>query len=127
MPADKDKQDQADPEKQVVQVDTTRMTTGSIKFFGDPKLSTPTILARCTKALRYFCVSLITMISGSNMFSGNQSKMINFGLSVFILFLGCVDIVVGVEPDKKNAATALLLMLAIYYFFSNVSIPLAFA
>ena len=92
--------EQQKPEK--VEVDTTKLTTGKVTFFGPIKNPTPTLLARVTKALRYFAVSLITMISATDLLSGGQAKVTNFCLGVFILALGGVDIVIGVEPDKKE-------------------------
>lgn len=85
-----------------VQVDTTAVTKGKVTFFGNVKNPTPTILARVTKALRYFAVSLITMVSATDLFTGGQAKIISFCLGVFILLLGGVDIVIGVEPEKKE-------------------------
>lgn len=85
-----------------VQVDTTKITTGKVTFFGPINNPTPTLLARVTKALRYFAVSLITMVSATDLFSGGQAKIVSFCLGVFILLLGGVDIVIGVEPDKQS-------------------------
>ncbi len=87
---------------EVIQVDTTKSQKGTVKFFGNPKLKTPTILARVTKALRYFSVGIITMVSATDLFSGGEAKIINFGLGVFILLLGSVDMFVGVEPEVKQ-------------------------
>ena len=84
-----------------VQVDTTSITKGKVTFFGPVKNPTPTLLARVTKALRYFAVSLITMISATDLLTGGQAKVTNFCLGVFILALGGVDIIIGVEPDKQ--------------------------
>lgn len=92
------------PEK--IEVDTTKTTSGKVTFFGKISNPTPTLLARITKALRYFAVSLITMISGTDLLSGGQAKITNFCLGVFILALGCVDIVIGVEPENKNPYSA---------------------
>lgn len=92
----------ADEQKEEVQVDTTKLATGKITVFGKMSNPTPTILARATKALRYFSVSLITMVSATDLFTGGQAKIISFCLGVFILMLGGVDIVIGVEPDKKD-------------------------
>jgi len=92
------------PTDHPTEVDTTTLSTGKVTFFGNVSNPTPTILARATRALRYFAVSLITMVSATDLFSGGQSKIISFSLGVFILLLGAVDIVVGVAPDenKKN-------------------------
>lgn len=89
-------------EEQPIQVDTTAPATGKVTFFGNVKNPTPTILARATKALRYFAVSLITMVSATDLFTGAQSKIISFSLGVFILALGAVDIVVGVAPSENE-------------------------
>lgn len=89
-----------------VEVDTTKLTAGKVTFFGPIKNPTPTLLARITKALRYFAVSLITMISATDLLSGGQAKVTNFCLGVFILALGCVDIVIGVEPESKQPYSA---------------------
>lgn len=90
-------------ETEPVQVDTTKISTGTIrvglKGMNNP---TPTILARATKALRYFAVSLITMVSATDIFNGTQSKLISFCLGVFVLATAAVDIVIGVEPEKKD-------------------------
>ena len=94
------------PEQQIqtdeVQIDTTAISKGKITVFGNVSNPTPTILARATKALRYFSVSLITMVSATDLFSGGQAKIISFCLGVFILLLGGVDIVIGVEPTDKK-------------------------
>jgi len=90
-------------ETEPVQVDTTKISTGTIrvgvKGIGNP---TPTILARATKALRYFAVSLITMVSATDIFDGGQAKVISFCLGAFVLATGAIDILIGVEPEKKD-------------------------
>ena len=91
----------ADDQEAIV-VDTTKEATGKVTYFGKVSNPTPTILARATKALRYFAVSLITMVSATDLFTGAQSKVISFSLGVFILALGAVDIVVGVAPSDEN-------------------------
>lgn len=87
-----------------IQVDTTKVTAGKIRIGGKGFLSraTPSMLARVNKALRYFAVSLITMISGTDLFTGGQVKITCFCLGVFILALGGVDILIGVETEKKE-------------------------
>lgn len=88
----------ANPES--VEVDTTKQSKGKIVFSAN--FPTPTLLARITKALRYFAVSLITMVSATDLFDGGQAKIISFCLGVFILLTGAVDIMIGVKPDDKN-------------------------
>jgi len=68
---------------QPVQVDTTKQTVGTVKVgIKGMQNPTPTLLARVTKALRYFAVSLITMISATDLLTGNQAKVTNFCLGV---------------------------------------------
>lgn len=96
-----------------VVVDTTKeIPKGKLKVSWNPfnGLPTPTILARTTKALRYFSVALIGLVSASDLFSGLQAKKVNFCLSVFIYFTGVIDIMIGVEPDKAQRAGILLLI-----------------
>lgn len=91
-----------DEETKPVQVDTTKVTTGTVRVMGKGwRNPTPTLLARVTKGMRYFAVGLITMVSGSDLFTGGQAKIVNFCLGVFILLLGGIDLAVGVEPDKQ--------------------------
>lgn len=92
------------PPTEEIQVDTTKQVTGKIRAFTKIAIFSPTPsgLARATKAVRYFSVGLITMVSGSDIFSGGQAKIINFSLGVFILGLGAVDLLIGVEPDKPQ-------------------------
>lgn len=82
-------------------VDTTTVSKGKVTVFGNINNPTPTILARVTKAMRYFATAMITMVGATDLFSGGQAKIICFILGVTILALGTVDIVIGVEPEKK--------------------------
>ncbi len=56
-------------DQKTTEVDTTNQSTGKI-VFGGINLPTPTLLARVTKSLRYFAVSLITMVSATDLFNG---------------------------------------------------------
>lgn len=89
-----------------IQVDTTKVTKGAIKYFGSPSLPTPTILARVTKALRYFCTSLIVMINSASIFDAQDATIYSFWIGAFILVLGGIDIIVGVEPETKQPYSA---------------------
>jgi hypothetical protein len=62
----------------------------------------PAKLKRILAALKYFCVSLITMVSATDLFSGGQAKIINFSLGVFILFMGAIELATGVKPVEEN-------------------------
>lgn len=88
---------------EVHQVEATVVEKGKVTVNWNPFNSnrTPTILARTTKALRYFCVGLITITSTSNMFTASQSTIIAFWLSCLILFSGAIDVIIGIEPESK--------------------------
>lgn len=85
-----------------ITVDTTAVSKGKVTVFGNINNPTPTILARATKALRYFATAMITMVGATDLFTGGQVKIICFILGVTILALGAVDIIIGVEPEKKS-------------------------
>lgn len=87
----------------VHQVESTVVEKGKITANWNPFNSnkTPTILARVTKALRYFCVGIIGLTSTSNQFTASQATAIAFWLTVVFFLLGAIDIVVGIEPESK--------------------------
>jgi hypothetical protein len=95
-----------EPEKalppDIHQVESTVVEKGKVTVSWNPFNSnrTPTILARTTKALRYFCVGIIGLTSTSNQFSAAQATQIAFWLAALILFLGALDVFIGIEPDK---------------------------
>lgn len=94
-----------------IEAETSETIKGKVRVLGKGWANpTPTKLANITKALRYFMVGCITMVSGSDLFSGGQAKIINFCLGVGILFLGAVDLGVGVEPDKKQVIGSILIL-----------------
>lgn len=105
--------EETNSQEEKVQVDTTKQVSGKIRAFNLTALlsPTPTILARVTKSVRYFAVGLITMVSGSDLFSGKQAKIINFCLGIFILALGALDLAIGVEPDKIQKAGAIIIII----------------
>lgn len=96
-----------EPEKplppDVHQVESTVVEKGKVTVNWNPFNSnrTPTILARTTKALRYFCVGIIGLTSTSNLFTAPQATQIAFWLALFIIFLGALDVFIGIEPETK--------------------------
>lgn len=86
----------------------------------------PAKLALVLKALRYFCTSLIALLSGSTVFTGNQTKYINFILSVFILFTGAIEIAVGVQPLDEIKKELAKRTVSILWFVCFVSIGYTF-
>ncbi len=100
-------------DEQIIQVDETKIVKGKVTLMKGEKWwlkSTPTILARITQALRYFCVAIIGSVSATDLFTGRQAKLINFGLSIFIYFLGAVDVMVGVEPAEREKALKIMIL-----------------
>ncbi len=99
-----------------ISIDTTKEVKG--KIVTNPlkawKLPTPSLLARATDVLRYFSTAIIGLVSGSDMFTGGQAKKKNFGLSVFIVFLGGADRFIGVEPAKRNTIAGWIIVLTFY-------------
>jgi hypothetical protein len=61
-------------------------------------LPAPAKLKRWLAAIRYFLVTMITMVGGTDFFSGAQSKAIVFFMGVGILLTGAIEIGVGVKP-----------------------------
>lgn len=88
--------------KDQIQVDTTKLKTGRLKFFGNVFLPTPTILKRIDQAIRYFCTGMIVIVSTSTLFNAHQSTVLSFWLACIALFTGCIDIIVGVAPNIEN-------------------------
>lgn len=97
MPEDKD--------NKPIEVETPITAPGKVQFmnaagFNNPP---PAKLKRVLAALKYFCVSLITMVSATDLFSGGQAKIISFILGVCILFMGAIELATGVKPvDEKS-------------------------
>lgn len=89
-------------EEEKIEIETTEMAKGKIQVFGKISNPTPARLANWTKGLRYTATGLITMISGTDLFSGGQAKIICFGLGAFILLLGGIDMSVGVKPEENK-------------------------
>lgn len=94
------------PEDNQIQVDQPTITPGKVQFmtaagFQNPP---PLLLKRVLAALKYFAVSLITLVSATDIFSGRQSKIINFALGVAILFMGAIELGTGVKPVEDEKA-----------------------
>lgn len=112
-------------EEQKIEVDVTKQQTGKITFFSNVNYPTPTKLALITKALRYFSVGVITSIAGTDLFTAYQAKAITFGLGLFILLLGGIDIAIGVKPEEEfqflllHTATLHQLHIYIYLYHSK--------
>lgn len=95
------KETMADTDKHEVEVSTLK--TGQLKF-GIDQINNPAPekWKRISSACRYFFVSLITMVSGTDLFVGNQSKIICFVLGILVLVSGAFDVFLGVEPPSSQ-------------------------
>lgn len=75
--------------------------TGTIKFLTSTAAFTnpaPDKLKRVLTAIRYTFVSLITMVSATDLFTGAQSKIISFSLGIAIIVCGGIEFATGVKP-----------------------------
>ncbi len=88
----------ADNEEKI-EVSEPVQKTGTVQFMNSAGFSNPAPdkLKRVLTALRYFCVSLITMVSGTDLFTGAQCKVISFSLGVIIILLGAIEYATGVK------------------------------
>lgn len=93
-------------EENKVEIEKPVDTPGKVQFmtaagFTNPP---PAKLKRVLAALKYFTVSLITLVSATDLFSGRQSKIINFALGLSILAMGAIELATGVKPvDNENS------------------------
>lgn len=87
-----------------IEVAVPEIQKGTVSFMSKSAFSNPAPerMKRILGALRYFCVGLITMVSGTDLFSGRQSKIICFVLGAFILLLGAVELGTGVKTQEEN-------------------------
>lgn len=84
-----------------VEVPVTKESTVSFMTPSGFSNPAPLKLKRVLTALRYFCVGLITAVSGTDLFTGYQSKIISFCLGVVILSLGAIELGTGVKETEK--------------------------
>lgn len=88
---------------ETVEIDVPIEKKGTAKFnfnqFGNPA---PAKWKRIGAAIRYTLTGMITMVAGSDLFTGYQSKVICFGLGALILISGGIEVFMGVEPPDKK-------------------------
>lgn len=92
------------PEDKPIEVQATEVTTGKVSFmtksgFANPP---PIMLKRICAALKYFCVSLITAVGATDIFTGGQAKVICFSLGIAILLIGGIEMATGVKPIEEE-------------------------
>lgn len=88
---------------EIHEVDTTKIKQGRI--VGGWKawsLPTPTALTSVANWIRNICVSGITLVAGTDLFTPHQAKVICFVLGAVVLLTGGAKASVGVDSSKKN-------------------------
>ncbi len=95
MPEDEPKQ---------IEVDETVTKTGTVEFMNQAAFNNPAPdkMKRALAAMKYTFVGLITMVSGTDLFSGYQAKIICFVLGVFILICGGIELSTGVKSIEET-------------------------
>jgi len=96
-------EDIKDTEKEI-EVDVPQMKKGTIQFMNKAGFNNPAPdkLKRVLAALKFSFVSIITMVSGTDLFTGYQSKIISFTLGLAIIILGGVELATGVKSIDEN-------------------------
>lgn len=95
------------PEEKVpegVEITEPIIAQGEVKFMTKSAFTNPAPekLKRIIKALNYFCVGLVTVVGATDLFTGKQSKIIVFVIGVFVLFLGSMEVAIGVKPAEDK-------------------------
>lgn len=85
-----------------VQVETTKVIQGKVRYFGDNKWKTPALLARIDKGLRMFFYATSTSLVVSDLLSHRNLKIAVLILTIATAFTYFLDTVIGVEPEKPN-------------------------
>jgi hypothetical protein len=84
---------------QQIEVQEPAVKTGTVEMFNKAGFNNPAPdkLKRVLTAMRYTFVGLITMVSGTDLFTGYQSKVISFSLGVAVLICGAIELGTGVK------------------------------
>lgn len=87
-----------------IEVEKPVLKEGKIKFMGKAGFfnPAPAKLKMVIKALIFFCTGLNGMVASTTLFTGNQSKVIVFVISIFILMLGAIELSTGVQATKEE-------------------------
>lgn len=92
------------PEVEKHEVETTEVVKGKVKLFGNPNNPVPVVMARIGKALRYILTGMIVSVSSapSKILSAEEATAWAWYFGIAILISGGLEIIIGVEPPKKN-------------------------
>lgn len=79
-------------------------TVQGVVRFGTDQMGNPAPLLwkRVSDGIKYLSVSFIGLVSASTIFNSHQESVITFCLSALIIFLGGLDLMLGVAPQKTN-------------------------
>lgn len=103
------KQTTESPNQETHDIEIPVTVKGKTRFLSAAAFSNPapTSLKNFLTGGRYFCVGAVALVSGSDLFSGQQAKIINFCLAAAILLLGAIQAATGVESNTDtNKRTA---------------------
>jgi len=86
-----------------IEVSEQVMSKGKVQFMTPAAFSNPapTKLKLALTVIKYSSTGVITMVGGSDMFSGGQAKIICFVLGVIIIVCGGFEMAFGVKPSEK--------------------------
>ena len=80
------------------EVQTTVTVKGKTRFGLDQiNNHAPDKWLRVSRGLKYFCVGMVTIVSGTPYLSSKASNIVNFCLAIAILILGSIDAMLGVS------------------------------
>lgn len=91
-----------EPEK--IDVNVPIEQAGTIQFMNKDAVKNPAPdkLKRVLTSIRYTLVSLIASVSATDLFTGAQSKIICFSLSIGIIICGGIELGTGVKPAEDK-------------------------
>lgn len=90
------------PEK--IEVAVPEMKPGKVEFMNEAgfKNPAPEKMKRVLAAMKYTFVGLITMVSGTDLFSGRQSKIACFVMGICVLICGAIELATGVKQSEET-------------------------
>lgn len=91
-------------EPKQIEIDVPVMKTGTVQFMNKAGFNNPAPdkLKRVLAAMKYTFVAMIGLVSGSDIFSGGQAKIICFTLSVSIIVCGGIELGTGVKAIEQE-------------------------
>lgn len=102
---------QATPQEVV----TTEVIKGKIKWFGNVSNPVPALMANVGKALRYGCTAFTLAVNSApdGMFTPKSASAWSWWMSVIVIMSGVFELLVGVEPVKKNIPVLIFIFIVL--------------